>query len=91
MAAVFAYFSIFSPHRLNANNRISIGPYSEASKMTTVQNPQGGGGDGLRVAHGLIGEDVVGKNIFESQAHFSITIIIRTLKKSNLSTTIQIF
>ena len=53
MAAQFAYFSIFSPNSLNANNRISIGLYSEASQITTVKNHQGGGGRGLRVAHGL--------------------------------------
>ena len=54
MAALFAYFSIISPNSLNANNRISIGPYSEASKITTVKNPQGGGH--LWVAHGLLRE-----------------------------------
>ena len=36
---------------MNANNRISIGLYSETSKITTVKNPQRGGG--LRVAYGL--------------------------------------
>ena len=33
-----------------------MSPYSEASKITTVKNPQGGGGGGLRVAHGLLFE-----------------------------------
>ena len=47
MATNFAYFSILSPNSLNANNRISIGPYSE-----TVKNPQGGEG-GLQVIQGL--------------------------------------
>ena len=36
MAAQFAYFSIFSLNSFNANNRISIGLYSEASKITIV-------------------------------------------------------
>ena len=53
MAAKFAYFSIFIPNSLNANSRISIGPYSETSKITTVKKSPGGEG-GIRVAHGLL-------------------------------------
>ena len=41
MAAELAYFSIFSPNSLNANNRIAIGPYSDNHRKKSTR---GGGG-----------------------------------------------